>query len=135
MYRRLEDPGRVRLSKSFYMRDFLYSEIAYAEGISNVPDNADLAIAAGRQLCERVLEPLQDGMGRLTIRSPYRSAAVNAKGAENGIQYNCASNERNCAAHIWDRIDEWGGWVRRHASWYRHSSALRKTGDWTALAR
>jgi hypothetical protein len=50
--------GRVRLSRSFFMRDFLHSEIAAVHGISNMPDDPDLAIAAGRRLCEDLLEPL-----------------------------------------------------------------------------
>ncbi len=41
----LEELGRVRLSKSFYMRDFLYSEIANFYGIPNIPDDPDLAVA------------------------------------------------------------------------------------------
>lgn len=53
----LEDLGRVRLSSSFYMRDFLYSEIANMHGIQNVPDDPDLAIESGRNLCETLLEP------------------------------------------------------------------------------
>ncbi len=135
LYRQLEDLGRVQLSKNFYMRDFLYSEIAYAEAIPNLPEDTDLAIAAGKQLCERVLEPLQAGVGRLAIRSAYRSPTVNAKGAENGNQYNCASNERNRAAHIWDLRDEHGRMgatacvvVPSFQPYYE------KTGDWTALA-
>lgn len=34
----LEELGRVQLSKSFFMRDFLYSEISQIEGIANIPD-------------------------------------------------------------------------------------------------
>lgn len=104
----LEDFGRVRLSKSFFMRDFLYSEISQIEGIANIPDDPDLAILAGKSLCEHVLEPLQDKLGRISIRSAYRSCAVNARGAANKNQYNCARNEANYAAHIWDRKDEHG---------------------------
>ena len=44
--RGLEDLGRVRLSANFYLRDFLYSEIANFYGIPNIPDDPDLAIAA-----------------------------------------------------------------------------------------
>jgi len=32
------------------MRDFLYTEIAAIEGITNPPDDLDVAIAAGRGL-------------------------------------------------------------------------------------
>ncbi len=99
----LEDLGRVRLSKSFFMRDFLYSEISQIDGIANIPDFPDRAIEAGRQLCEQLLEPLQERFGRIAIRSAYRAPAVNAKGAEDGN--NCAKNESNYAAHIWDYPD------------------------------
>ena len=43
----LEEFGRVRLSNSFFMRDFLYSEISNFYGIPNIPDDPDLAIAVG----------------------------------------------------------------------------------------
>jgi hypothetical protein len=43
----LTEFGRARLSKSFFMRDFLFSDIAAVHGLSNVPDDPDLAIAAG----------------------------------------------------------------------------------------
>lgn len=102
----LEDLGRVRLSKSFFMRDFLFSDIAAIHGLANVPDDPDLAIAAGTRLCEDLLEPLQDRFGRIAIRSAYRSCEVNARGNELGA--NCARNEANYAAHIWDRRDESG---------------------------
>jgi hypothetical protein len=45
--RSAETFGRVRLSKSFFMREFLYSEIAVIQGMLNLPDDPDLAIAAG----------------------------------------------------------------------------------------
>jgi len=105
----LDDLGRVRLSKTFFMRDFLYSEIGHFHGLSNVPDNPDAAIEAGTQLCENLLEPLQDRFGRLAIRSAYRSKEVNGfgnaqqKAKKSG--YNCASNEKNFAHHIWDERD------------------------------
>lgn len=54
----LAEFGRVRLSKSFFMRDFLFSDIAAVHGLSNVPDDPDLAIAAGSRLCEELLEPM-----------------------------------------------------------------------------
>lgn len=102
----LEDFGRERLSKSFFMRDFLYSDIAAINGFQNIPDDPDLAIAAGKRLCEETLEPLQDAFGRIAIRSAYRSPEVNGFGANAGM--NCASNESNFAHHIWDRRDVYG---------------------------
>lgn len=104
--RSAEALGRVRLSPSFFMRDFLHSEIANVHGIPNLPDDPDLAIAAGTRLCQELLEPLQATFGRIAIRSAYRSPAVNAYGNAHG--YNCASNERNYARHIWDRRNAHG---------------------------
>lgn len=102
----LEDLGRVRLSRSFYFREFLYSEIANHYGMANIPDDPDLAISAGSRLCEELLEPLQESFGRIAIRSAYRSSSINEFGNRNKL--NCASNEKNYAAHIWDRRDENG---------------------------
>ena len=104
--RSLEQLGRVRLSSSFFMRDFLHSEIAELYGISNIPDDPALAVAAGQHLCAELLEPLQATFGRLAIRSAYRSPAVNAFGNAHGLS--CASNKRNYARHIWDRRDARG---------------------------
>lgn len=104
--RGLEELGRVRLSPSFFLRDFLHSEIAEFYGLANIPDDPDLAIAAGRRLCEELLEPLQDRFGRISIRSAFRSCAVNEIGNLKG--HNCASNPSNYAGHIWDRRDAQG---------------------------
>lgn len=99
----LEDLGRVRLSKNFFMRDFLYSEVANFYGISNIPENPDLAIEAGTKLCIELLDPLKDAFGHIAIRSGYRSPEVNRVCNEKG--HNCASNEANYARHIWDTRD------------------------------
>lgn len=135
----LNNLGRVRLSKSFFMRDFLFSEIAAIHGIANIPDDPDLAIAAGTQLCEQLLEPLQDAFGRIAIRGAYRSAEVNGLGnrlMRNGAKgYSCSMNEASAADHIWDRLDTRGfmgatacivvpGFIER----------FNQPGDWTKLA-
>ena len=52
---KLEDLGRAQLSKSFFMRDFLYSEIANWYGIPNFPDHPEIAIRTGSRLCEELL--------------------------------------------------------------------------------
>lgn len=105
-YDKLEDLGRVRLSRSFFMRDFLYSETANYFRLQNIPDNPDLAIEVGGHLCEDILEPLQDAFGRIHIRSAFRSETVNRACREQGL--NCAPNERARGAHIWDSPDENG---------------------------
>ena len=105
--RALEDFGRIRLSQSFFMRDFLFSDIAAIHGFANLPDDPDLAIAAGRALCEDLLEPLQASFGRIAIRSAYRSPEVNGLG--NSRYHSCASNASNPGRHIWDQRSEDGG--------------------------
>ena len=131
----LEDFGRAQLSKSFFMREFLYSEISQIERIPNIPDHPDTAIKAGEGLCQNVLEPIQDALGRLSIRSSYRSSSVNAKGAENKNQYNCSKNEANYAGHIWD-IEDSNGHIGATACIVVTSFLpyYEKTGDWQALA-
>lgn len=74
---KLDQLGRVRLSPNFFMRDFLYSEIANLHGLPNIPDDPNLAISAGTRLCEELLEPLNATFGRIAIRSAYRSPSVN----------------------------------------------------------
>ena len=97
----LETLGRVRLSRHFYMRDFLMSEISAFHGIPNIPDDPDLAIANGRMLCETLLDPLEETFGRVAIRSGYRSDALNTYGNENKL--NCARSDNPIECHIWDR--------------------------------
>lgn len=129
----LEKLGRVRLSPSFFMRDFLYSEIANFYGVPNIPDDPDLAIAVGRKLCLDLLEPINATFGRIEIRSAYRSSKVNALGNERG--HNCASNESNYAGHIWDVRDA-GGHMGATACvvvpWFTDRYA--KGAEWTELA-
>lgn len=129
----LETLGRVRLSKSFFMRDFLFSEIAAIHGLNNTPEFPDVAVEAGRNLCETLLEPLQDTFGRIAVRSSYRSPEVNRFGNENGL--NCARNEANYAGHIWD-IRDGAGRLGATASivipWFADRYA--KGADWRSLA-
>lgn len=131
--RALEEFGRVRLSANFFMRDFLHSEIAAIYSIPNIPDDPDLAIAAGTELCGQILEPLMARFGRISIRSAYRSKAVNQLGNEKDL--NCGSNESNYAGHIWDERDA-GGNMGATACIIVHALIpyYEATGNWEALA-
>jgi len=135
----LAEFGRIRLSRSFFMRDFLFSDIAALHGLSNVPDDPDVAIAAGTRLCVELLEPIQARFGRLAIRSAYRSSEVNGFGNEmqkaGKSGYTCASNEKNHSGHIWDRRDADGNMgatacIVVPGFWDRHQAE----GDWQMLA-
>ncbi len=129
----LEKLGMVRLSPSFYMREFLYSETANFHRIQNIPDNPELAIEVGRKLCEELLEPLNATFGRVTLRSSFCSCEVNKFCNEHG--YNCAQNEANYASHIWDRLDAEG--LKGTTAcvvlpWF--TDRYEKGADWRALA-
>jgi hypothetical protein len=99
--RGLENLGRVRLSKHFFMRDFLYSEIGNYHARQNLPRDPDLAVECGRALCTALLDPLEETFGRIAVRSGYRSPELNAYGNENRL--NCARNSHPLECHIWDR--------------------------------
>jgi hypothetical protein len=131
--RALEELGRVRLSENFFMRDFLYSEVANLYRIPNIPDDPDLAIHAGRALCGTLLEPLRDEFGRVSIRSAYRCREVARICNERG--HNCAKPESEYANHIWDRRDA-EGFCGAMATVIVHAFIpyYRSTGHWEALA-
>jgi hypothetical protein len=130
--RGLEDLGRVRLSRHFFLRDFLHSEIGSLYGIPNIPDDPDLAIENGRALCQTLLDPLEETFGRIAVRSGYRSAALNRFGNENRL--NCARNDHPEECHIWDRAG--GAGAIAGASivipWFADQYA--KGRDWRDLA-
>ena len=118
--RSLEEFGRVRLSASFFMRDFLHSEIADFHGIPNIPDAPDLAIAAGRMLCEQLLEPLQATFGRLAIRSAYRRAR--GQRVRQPPRAQLRLEPAQLSRHIWDRCDgaDWRArawWIHDHLAY------------------
>ncbi len=134
-FRTLTNLGRQQLSPSFFMRDFLYSEISQIEGIANIPENPEIAIETGKMLCNEVLEPIQQKLGRISIRSAYRSPTINGIGAANNNQYNCSKNEKNYAKHIWD-IPNKNGHKGAMACIVVNSFLpyYEKTGNWQALA-
>jgi len=104
--------GRVRLSKNFFMREMLYSEVSNFCNVPNVPEDADLAIEAGRQFCELILEPLRSAFGHVAVRSAYRSGKCNGHCHElfktGDTAAWCLDNEYNAARHTWDRRDAAG---------------------------
>ena len=124
----LTELGRIRLSENFFMREMLYSEVSNFHGIPNIPDDPDLAIEVGRNLCEKLLEPLHRAFGQVTVRSAFRSAKVNGfcheKLNETGdptLGYYCSDNTYGAARHIWDHRDaagHIGGTVSVVIPWY-----------------
>ena len=135
----LTELGRVRLSEHFFMRDMLYSEVANFHGLSNMPDDPDLAIASGAKLCGLVLEPLHRAFGGIAVRSAFRSAAVNdfchQRLAQDPGAYYCNDNVYGAGRHIWDLRDA-DGHMGATASivipWY--IGRFRESGDFRPLA-
>jgi len=130
--RALEDLGRVRLSPNFFLRDFLHSEIANFYGVPNIPEDPDLAIAAGSRLCQELLEPLQATFGRVGVRSGYRSTKVTKFGNARG---HGARIEANAGYHIWDlrnRDGHRGAAACVVVPWF--ADRYEKGADWRGLA-
>ena len=128
----LERIGRIRLSRSFFLRDFLHSEIASYYRLPNWPDDLEAAVVAGRELCNRVLEPLQETFGRVHVRSGYRSAQVNKFGNKRGLK--CAATDKNRGYHLWGLDDQGrlGAAACIVLPWA--FDRLRGPGEWQRLA-
>lgn len=126
----LETLGRERLSRHFWMREFLYSEIANFHEISNIPDNPDLALERGRAFALALLDPLEETFGRVFVRSGYRSARLNAYG--NAHKLNCARNDYPLECHIWDLPDRPVAGASVVIPWFAERYAQGR--DWRDLA-
>jgi hypothetical protein len=124
--------GRVQLSRHFFMREFLYSEIGAIHNLVNFPDDCDAAIENGKVLCRTLLEPIQEKFGPIVIRSAYRSRQINEIG--NRLKLGCASNARNAGRHMWDMKDAAGNsgamaCIIVPGFWERHNNP----GDWQRM--
>lgn len=108
----LTELGRVRLSRNFFMREMLYSEVSNVHGVPNIPENPQMAIEIGQRFCEEILEPLHEQFGHVSVRSAYRSPTLNKFCNERYVAGDtacwCTPNSRNVAKHIWDHRDEAG---------------------------
>ncbi|MDD9909922.1 MAG: hypothetical protein OXR62_09535 [Ahrensia sp.] len=134
-YTALEELGRVRLSRHFFMRNFLYSEIGNFFGKPNIPDDPDTAIAAGRGLATHLLDPLVETFGPIEVRSGLRSQVLNHFGATQVKPQKCSSNEKTVANHIWDQRDangHLGACVSVVVPWF--ADRYEQGRDWRDLA-
>jgi hypothetical protein len=108
----LTDLGRTRLSENFFMRDMLHSEVSNFHGVPNIPEDPELAVHVGSELCRHVLEPLRKAFGHVSVRSAYRSPKLNGFCNEQYVAGDhacwCTDNDMNAARHIWDRRDKEG---------------------------
>ncbi|MFY0691484.1 MAG: hypothetical protein JXR14_06110 [Paracoccaceae bacterium] len=134
-----QDLGQIQLSESFYMRDFLASNIADFFGLPNIPENPDLAIRAAARLSQDLLEPLQARHGTITIRAAYRSPLVHGF-REKYIESHpdgcpCAADAAQSRAMIWDKPGDNGALEAGVCiTLPALSSRLAGGDDWRSLA-
>jgi len=66
----------MNLSANFTLKELTKSDTATRLGLDNTPD--DEALENLKTLCEKVLQPVRDNFGRVTVNSGYRSPESNA---------------------------------------------------------
>ncbi len=66
----------MNLSANFTLKELTKSDTAIRLGLDNTPD--DEALENLKTLCEKVLQPVRDNFGRVTVNSGYRSPESNA---------------------------------------------------------
>ena len=98
---KFEKLARVRVSKNFILRDFLFSTESSARGLSNYPEDPDAVIRAAKALCGKVLEPLLAKFGQFAITLGYQSREC--------IDYGLSKAKReedphSSNPHQWDRF-------------------------------
>lgn len=98
--RQFDQLARTRLSKNFILRDFLFCTASAARGLSNYPEHPDTVIAAGRALCETLLEPILCKFGQFAITYGYQSReSIDIDLAAMGKPL----NRHSSSPHHWDR--------------------------------
>lgn len=65
--------SRVRLSRNFILRDFLFCSSSASNGLSNFPEDPAQVVRSGRVLCDKLLEPILSKFGRFAITYGYQS--------------------------------------------------------------
>lgn len=119
---------RKRLSRNFYLDEFLNSQLAIRYGIDMSLDEDSMIAFRLMHLALTVLQPLRDHFGLpVTITSGYRPAALNRKikGAKNSAHlYGYAADIRvagktslEVAQWIADNIDDFDQVINEHDSW------------------
>lgn len=83
--------ARVRLSKHYILRDFLFSTECAARGLTNYPEDPDMVIRAGKALCEKVLEPIRERWGHVFITFGHQS--------REGIEWGWSKARREANRH------------------------------------
>jgi len=112
----LDELGRVQLPKSFIPREFLHSEVANFHRIPNIPDAPELAIAAGRQLCEGWCQTNSNSSQQGQNGCPLCRAELTPLGESGGT----------VLLEICPRVEIEEGWFQKHIADFAYDTALRK---------
>lgn len=67
----------IQLSKNFQLAEFLRSQTAARLGIDNGIAPGSTVEVNLKALCERLLQPIRDGLGAVHVTSGYRCPALN----------------------------------------------------------
>lgn len=95
-----EELSKVRLSKNFILRDFLFSTSSASLGLTNYPEHPELVITAGKALCDQLLEPILQRFGRFAVTFGYQS--------REGVEADDPTlSPTSSCPHNWDR-KSWG---------------------------
>lgn len=71
-----EQLARIRISKNFILREFLFSTTAASYGATNYPEDPAMVVRAATALCQMLLEPIEQRFGRCAITFGYQSREV-----------------------------------------------------------
>ena len=124
----------MQLTKNFSLGEMIHSRTANERGIENVPNDAQIANL--KALCEQVLQPARDAIGRgIAVNSGFRSPALNvaiggaAKSQHmNGEAADITLGDKTSNMSLFSKIKELGNydqlidekdyrWI--HVSWKR----------------
>lgn len=101
LYKQYEQLSKIRLSKNFILRDFLFSTEAAVCGHSNYPtDNVEQVIESGKQLCSKVLEPILSHFGRFAITFGYQNRTTMEREYSD---HDKADKKHSSSPHHYDR--------------------------------
>lgn len=75
----------LQLSTNFWLSEFLCSDTAVRQGIPNEP--SVLQVANLMELASKLLQPIRDGVGSISISSGFRGHVLNGAvgGSDNGV--------------------------------------------------
>lgn len=104
----------TRISKNFTLGEFISSDTAKANGISNIPNTQQVANICA--LVHHVLQPLRDAMGQeIKIGSGYRCPRLNAAvgGVSNSQHLNGEAADL-CIDGDKLKGKRWFDWIKAH---------------------